>query len=98
MSATLPVNEAKGAAPARRPGARRLLMAAGLLALLAAAAWGVRWWMVGRFIQSTDDAYLQADSMTVAPKISGYIAEVLVGDNQTVAVGQPLVRLDSRQY
>jgi membrane fusion protein, multidrug efflux system len=97
MSATLPVNEA-GAASTRRSPTRRLLMAAGLIALIAAAVWGARWWTVGRFIQGTDDAYLQADSMTVAPKVSGYVAEVLVGDNQTVAVGQPLVRLDSRQY
>jgi membrane fusion protein (multidrug efflux system) len=98
MSATRPVNEAEGARPARSSTARRLLLAAGLVALLGAAAWGARWWTVGRFIESTDDAYLQADSMTVAPKISGYVAEVFVGDNQTVAAGQPLLRLDSRQY
>ncbi|WP_144161937.1 HlyD family secretion protein [Paraburkholderia sp. BCC1885] len=98
MSATLPVNETGAATPARRSPARRLLLAGGVIVLIAAVAYGVRWWTVGRFIQSTDDAYLQADSMTVAPKISGYVAQVLVGDNQTVAVGQPLVRLDSRQY
>jgi membrane fusion protein (multidrug efflux system) len=66
--------------------------------LLGAAAWGMRWWTVGRFIEGTDDAYLQADSMTVAAKVSGYVAEVYVADNQTVSAGQPLVRLDSRQY
>jgi membrane fusion protein (multidrug efflux system) len=58
----------------------------------------VRWWLVGRFIESTDDAYLQADSVTVAPKVSGYIVEVYVADNQSVPAGTPLVRLDSRQY
>jgi membrane fusion protein (multidrug efflux system) len=77
---------------------RSLLLAIALLLLICAAAWGVRWWTVGRFIESTDDAYLQADSMTVAPKISGYVAEVYVSDNQTVSVGQPLVRLDGRIY
>jgi membrane fusion protein (multidrug efflux system) len=56
------------------------------------------WWVVGRFMQSTDDAYLQADSVTVAPKVSGYITDVYVGDNVTVKPGDPLVRLDSRQY
>jgi membrane fusion protein (multidrug efflux system) len=66
--------------------------------LLAAVAWGTRWWTVGRFIQSTDDAYLQADSMTVAPKVSGYVAEVYVSDNEAVSAGQPLIRLDDRQY
>jgi membrane fusion protein (multidrug efflux system) len=98
MSATLPVDKAATSAPRRRSIHRVLLVAAGLIALLGALAWGMRWWTVGRFIQSTDDAYLQADSMTVAPKVSGYIAEVLVGDNQTVLAGQPLVRLDSRQF
>src|SRR6202041_2647674 len=45
-----------------------------------------------------DDAYLQADSVTIAPKVSGYVAEVYVADNQPVIAGQPLVRLDRRQY
>ncbi len=66
--------------------------------LIGGAIWGFRWWTVGRFIQSTDDAYLQADNMTVAPKVSGYVAEVFVADNQAVTAGQPLVRLDNRQY
>jgi membrane fusion protein (multidrug efflux system) len=77
---------------------RSLLLAIAALLLICAVAWGVRWWTVGRFIESTDDAYLQADSMTVAPKISGYVAEVYVSDNQTVSAGQPLVRLDGRIY
>jgi membrane fusion protein (multidrug efflux system) len=60
--------------------------------------WAADWWFVGRFIESTDDAYLQADSVTVAPKVSGYIVQVYVADNQTVSAGAPLVRLDSRHY
>jgi membrane fusion protein (multidrug efflux system) len=75
-----------------------VLLALGALALLAAVVFGVRWWLVGRFIESTDDAYLQADSVTVAPKVSGYVAEVFVRDNQQVIAGQALVRLDNRQY
>jgi membrane fusion protein, multidrug efflux system len=82
------------------PEVRRRIMLAGIggTLLLGASVWGVRWWTVGRFIQSTDDAYLKADSMTVAPKVSGYVAEVYVADNQTVNAGQELVRLDGRQY
>ena len=79
-------------------GRRTLLLAIGAVALVAAAAWGMRWWTYGRFIESTDDAYLQADSVTIAPKVSGYVAEVYVTDNQAVSAGEPLVRLDSRQY
>src|SRR5215472_12524733 len=77
---------------------RTLLLAGAAVIALGVVIWGVQWWTVGRFIESTDDAYLKADSMTVAPKISGYVAEVYVTDNQTVAAGQELVRLDGRQY
>jgi membrane fusion protein (multidrug efflux system) len=70
----------------------------GFAALVIGGVAAAHWWLGGRFIESTDDAYLQADSVTVAPKVSGYIAEVYVADNQSVSAGAPLVRLDSRQY
>ena len=87
-------------APEAKAGPSRRLVLLGIAAvlLIAGAIWGVRWWTVGRFIESTDDAYLQADSVTIAPKVSGYVAEVYVVDNQTVKAGDPLVRLDRRQY
>jgi membrane fusion protein, multidrug efflux system len=81
-----------------KPSRRRVLLVVGIIAVIVAAAWGARWWTVGRFVETTDDAYLQADSVTIAPKVSGYVTEVLVGDNQTVAAGAPLARLDTRQY
>ncbi|WP_118182377.1 HlyD family secretion protein [Paraburkholderia phosphatilytica] len=83
---------------ARRPTTRVVLIIIGLIALVVGALWLARWWTVGRFIQSTDDAYLQADSVTIAPKVSGYVTDVFVGDNQTVKAGQPLAKLDMRQY
>ena len=89
------VKQVEAPASSRR---RTLLLAVGAVALIAAVAWGVRWWTYSRFIESTDDAYLQADSVTIAPKVSGYVAEVYVTDNQAVTAGEPLVRLDSRQY
>jgi membrane fusion protein (multidrug efflux system) len=57
---------------------------------------GVQYWTVGRFIESTDDAYVKADSTIVAPKVSGYVGELLVDDNQSVKAGQTLVRIDDR--
>ncbi len=84
-------------APNRR-APLRVLLGLGGVALIAVLAWGGWWYFEGRHFESTDDAYLQADSMTVAPKIGGYIAEVMVADNQRVAAGQPVARLDVANY
>ncbi|MBK4999697.1 HlyD family secretion protein [Pseudomonas sp. S31] len=77
---------------------KRVLAGLGILAGVAALVWGGHWYLVGQYIETTDDAYLQADSMTVAPKVGGYIAEVLVADNQQVEAGQALARLDYGNY
>ncbi|WP_246795907.1 HlyD family secretion protein [Burkholderia perseverans] len=84
--------------PKRKPNRRRILIALAVVALIGGAIWLVHWWTVGRFIENTDDAYLQADSMTAAPKVSGYVTDVYVRDNQQVKAGDPLVKLDVRQY
>jgi membrane fusion protein (multidrug efflux system) len=52
----------------------------------------------GRYLESTDDAYVKADSTIISPKVSGYIAQVLVGDNQPVTAGQLLARIDDRDF
>ena len=75
-----------------------LLVGAGLAALAAAGYYGHDYWTVGRFEVSTDDAYVQADSTTVAPKVSGYIGTVLVADNEPVKTGQVLARIDDRDF
>ncbi len=54
--------------------------------------------MRGRYLESTNDAYLRADSVTVAPTVSGYIQSVYVSDNQLVRPGQPLLQIDARSY
>jgi membrane fusion protein (multidrug efflux system) len=88
------------AVPAARNGAiRRFLLAGTAVALLAGAAWyGWDYWTFGRFLVSTDDAYVKADNTTIAPKVSGYLSEVLVGDNERVAAGQVLARIDDRDF
>jgi membrane fusion protein (multidrug efflux system) len=78
---------------------KRLLMATAAVAVLAGASWyGWDYWTVGRFLVSTDDAYVKADNTTVAPKVSGYLREVLAGDNERVHGGQVLARIDDRDY
>src|SRR5262249_24492063 len=70
----------------------------GFLITIGAAWYGYDWWNNGRFIESTDDAYVGGDVTVIAPKVSGLIAQVLVTDNQTVHAGDLLVKLDDRDY
>jgi membrane fusion protein, multidrug efflux system len=56
------------------------------------------YWTFARFFVSTPDAYLQADSTIVASRVSGYIAEVMIADNQQVRTGDILARIDDRDF
>jgi membrane fusion protein (multidrug efflux system) len=68
------------------------VLALGLL--LAAAGWAGYWWTTLRFVERTDNAYVQAPLVQITPLIDGTVVEVLVDDTDRVAAGQPLVRLD----
>ncbi|MGU3385540.1 HlyD family secretion protein [Methylobacterium sp. D53M] len=93
-----PVPATVSAPAPRRRRARIVLPLLGLLALGGAGTYGWHWWSVGRFLEVTDDAYLQSDKVTVAPRIAGTVAAVLVGDNQPVKAGDVIARLDDRSY
>jgi membrane fusion protein (multidrug efflux system) len=83
----------------RRLDVRRLgVCGVALLIGLGATWYGHQWWTVGRFIESTDDAYVGGDVTVIAPKVAGFIAEVAVTDNQAVRAGDLLVKLDDRDY
>jgi membrane fusion protein (multidrug efflux system) len=87
------------APPVRHFPWRPLLLAgAAVVAIAALGDFGRNYWTAGRFQVSTDDAYVQADTTVIAPKVAGYLAEVLVTDNQAVKAGQPLARIDNRDY
>ena len=78
---------------------RRLALA--LLGLMAAGgvAWyGWNWWQVGRFVETTDDAYVGGNVTTLSPHVAGFVNKILVGDNQFVHAGQLLIELDDRDY
>ena len=85
-------------APPRSGRTRGVLLIGAAIVAVAAGVGLFNWWTVGRFMQSTNDAYLRADQVVVAPKVQGYVTQVLVSDNQQVAPGQPLVRIDPRSY
>jgi len=80
------------------PRTKLILAAVAVVVLVAVAAWYVRHRTYGQYFQSTNDAVIQADAVAIAPRISGYVDQVLVTDNQDVRQGQPLVRIDMRDY
>jgi membrane fusion protein (multidrug efflux system) len=86
-------------AAARKLNFRKLLSTGAALAVLGASAWyGWDYWTVGQYLVSTDDAYVRADSTTIAPKVAGYLLDVRVKDNERVRTGQVLARIDDRDF
>jgi membrane fusion protein (multidrug efflux system) len=77
---------------------RRWLTILAAVVLVLGTGFGGYWYLVGRFYETTNDAYLGADSVVIAPKVAGYVAEVAVGDNQRVKTGDVLARIDPRDY
>jgi membrane fusion protein, multidrug efflux system len=83
----------------RRPSLRQALAGiSALVVLIGLGIYGRYYWTTGRFLVSTDDATVAADSVIISPKVSGYLSEVLVDDNQAVHAGQTLARIDDRDY
>jgi membrane fusion protein (multidrug efflux system) len=69
----------------------------GTLALLV-IGFGLWWYFEGRYRESTDNAYVEADMAVIAAKVPGYVAAVDVKDNQPVKAGDPLVRIVDADY
>ena len=82
--------------PLKNPKVRIGLVIAAVLATILLVYWFVHYRSYGRFQQSTNDAYLDADQINVSPRVAGYVEQVLVDDNQVVRKGQPLVTIDRR--
>jgi membrane fusion protein, multidrug efflux system len=92
-------SEAPAPSRSKKFNFRKALMTGAVVAALAGAAWyGWDYWTVGQYLVSTDDAYVKADNTTIAPKVSGYLRQVLVGDNERVKAGQVLARIDERDF
>jgi membrane fusion protein (multidrug efflux system) len=62
------------------------------------ARYGYDYWSVGRFIESTDDAYAGGNVTPISPHVAGFVTQILVGDNEYVRAGQTLIRLDDRDF
>jgi membrane fusion protein (multidrug efflux system) len=87
------------APPKAKRSPRRFILP---LILVGAAAYGAHWgydyFVEGRFLVSTDDAYVGANTVIVSPKIMGYITDVLIKNNQEVHTGDVLARIDAGDY
>lgn len=94
-----PLAATQPAVTPRKSRLRGLILPILVLAGLGAGAWyGHDWWTNGRFLVSTDDAYIEGDIATISPKVTGYVASVNVVANQQVKAGDALVTLDDGDY
>ena len=94
-----PVAPAVVAAPAAKAGKRKMIFFGALAVLaLAAAAYGVHWFLVGRFHISTDDAYVRANNTTLGARVSGHIATIVPRDNAVVHAGEVVFKIDDGDY
>ncbi|HTS92109.1 MAG TPA: HlyD family secretion protein [Stellaceae bacterium] len=93
---TLPAAPATRATPRRR---KHLLLAAALVIAAAFGSWyGHHWWTVGRYLVTTDDAYVGAKIATLAAKVPGYVATIAVPDNAEVRAGDVIATIDDGDY
>lgn len=91
-------SRAEAPAPKKR-SAKSFLLPLVVVALAAGGGWyGYGYWTEGRFMISTDDAYVQADMAYVTPKITGYVARLDAAENQFVKAGDPIVTIDDGDY
>jgi len=100
-----PRSEPSGAGAAISPAkprrsARKLTLAASVMAIaISAGGWyGAQWWTTGRFLVSTDDAYVRAHNTTLASKVSGYVASIPLDDNAQVHAGDVIATIDDGDY
>jgi membrane fusion protein (multidrug efflux system) len=75
-----------------------ILRVVALAFLCAVLIFGWRWYADGRFMESTDDAYVEGDITNMTPKVAGHVVEVVVDDNQRVKAGDVLIRIDDGDY
>jgi len=76
---------------------RRFLVIGAVIAVLA-IFFGVRYWMYASTHEDTDDAYVTGNTHQISTRITGTVEQVLVDDNWHVTAGQPLLKLDPRDY
>jgi len=82
----------------RRAWRRRLALLSGVALSIAAGMGGYVYWDYAQHFQSTDDAFIAARQFSIAPKVAGFVTAVPVSDNQHLAAGAIIARLDDRDF
>ncbi len=84
--------------PGLTPTVRRVLLTLVIVAAVGVAIWLVRYFTYARYFEETNDAQFRAETVTIAPRVNGYVERVLVRENQDVRAGDPLVLIEARDY
>src|SRR5579863_4448744 len=97
---TQPVAQEMSTEPAAAKAGKRKFVFMGIVAALAlaVAAYGVHWFLVGRFHVSTDDSYVRANNSTLGARVAGHIAAILPQDNAVVHAGDDVFKIDDGDY
>lgn len=83
----------------RRGNSKRIaLLGLGVAVVIVLAVLGFRYWTVGRFFETTDDAYVGGDVTAMSPHVPGFIGAIGVADNAFVRRGQLIIKLDDRDF
>ena len=82
----------------KRENIRLVLIGIFILGAIGAIIWYIDYDRRGQYLEATNDAFIQADTVTISPKIAGYIEHVFVRDNQDVKIGAPLFKIDPLDY
>ncbi|MGJ4994198.1 HlyD family efflux transporter periplasmic adaptor subunit [Bradyrhizobium sp. HKCCYLS3077] len=90
--------EAATAAPPKSGKRKRVLAGIGLLLALAAAGYATHYFLVGRFMVSTDDSYVRANNTMLGARVAGHIHEIVPRDNSVVRKGDVIFRIDDGDY
>jgi membrane fusion protein (multidrug efflux system) len=76
---------------------RIAIVSVAAVAALVGIFYGIRHWQFYSTHEETDDAEVEGHISPVLPRVPGYVARVLVGDNQRVTAGQVLLEVDPRE-
>jgi membrane fusion protein (multidrug efflux system) len=96
--ASAKAGQTAAASASSKPRRKPILFAILAAALAGGGYFGHGWFTHGRFMVSTDDAYVEADITTLSAKVSGYVDYVAVADNQTVKAGDLIAQIDDGDY